>query len=185
MSIKLVSAKRLHHLWLLMGRQNVDTVPGTQGSSTKPHSWLACWWTGLADVPPYSRNSQPLALTARSTPSPAQSPWGHPAPLLGDSCGQRSQPCPPPQPRPPWLPSAWLSSPNHASQSRAGSKLARAPHCYSWHELILPASSEAHKNTRSLSFIRAAQSPVASSRENRCSQPGSGSRLLPRMVWYV
>lgn len=74
---------------------------------------------------------------------------------LGPSCGHlwtSIQPCPA---------TAWLPSPSDAS-GRAGSKV-WAPHCYSWHEIILLASSEAHKNAHILCFIRAAQSHVAPS----------------------
>lgn len=51
-------------------------------------------------------------------------------------------------------------------------------------ERILLASSEARKNTHSLSFVGAARSPVASS--EKMLLPGVfWEQLLPRMVWYV
>ena len=126
---------------------------------------------------PLSQTSQPFTLTTWEAPS-AQSLSGHPAALLGGSSGWVSEPQPS-TPRPPSLPTAWLASSRDASQSRAGSRLAWAPHCYSWQEVILPAPSEACKNTHSLSFMGAAQSLVAFSRKDSAPDWVLGASYFP------
>lgn len=108
---------------------------------------------------------------------PAQSPWVPRSSSLRQLW--TNIPAVPCHCRPPSFPTAWLASFNDAFQSKAGSELAWAPHCNSWQEVILSASLEAHKNTRSLSFIRAARSPVASSKKTVSSQLCSGSGYFP------
>lgn len=157
------------------------TTSGTNKDAKHRHG---AWQAGVlskaspsdqhADGSHSHKTSQPFALSATGTPSP-----GHPEGLLWDSCGVPG--CPPTAG--PFFPTAWLAPP--AMPPRAGlAVLGWAPHCYSWHEVILPASSEAHKNTRSLSLVGAAQSPVASS-EKMVLPTACWEWLLPRMAWYV
>lgn len=124
---------------------------------------------------PSHTTSQPFALMATGALPPLRVP-GHPEALLGAAAHKRPRPALPlPAPA---FPTAWPAS--SAMPPRAGlAALRGAPHCYSWHGVILPASSEAHKNTRSLSL-----SPVASS-EKMVLPAAFWERLLPRMVWYV
>lgn len=160
-----------------MGMPKAGTVPGTQASSIKASysNWHVDGWRGSGF---HSHKPPSLLLWLHWGPLLLLSPSGHPAALLGGSCGRISEPQPP-TPRPPSLPTAWLASSRDASQSRAGGELAWAPHCYSWHEVILPAPSEAHKNTHSLSFIAAAQSLVAFSRKDGAPNWVLGAGYFP------
>lgn len=134
-------------------------------------------------VVPLLRNLQAFCSDCHGGPFPCSDFLGSLMPFFETTVDKYPSPALPPQA--PSLPTAWLaSSSSNASHGRAGSERGWAPHCYSWHEVILPASSEAHKNIHSLSFTGAAQSPVAPS-EKTVLPAAFWEQLLPRMVWYV
>lgn len=136
---------------------------------------------GVAVVP-LSQNLPGFCSDCLGGPLPCSESLGSLKPFFETTVNKYPSPVLPPQA--PSLPTAQPASSSNAFHSRAGSERAWAPHCYSWHEVILPASSEAHKNTHSLSFTGAAQSTVAPS-EKMVLPAAFWEQLLPRMVWYV